>query len=161
MSLLPTTCLIALQYKQACVALVLTSDITEEKQDSLIQQATELLGFIQPITHPSLSIHRYLVRDLPSNSCSASAWPDKSAQWSGSEAAAKEADTTGCILESLRETETSEMFVRQQSGQWVITKRLATQQLTLVLGKKFGKEGSLVEADAALRDALNKLSDQS
>jgi hypothetical protein len=162
-SLAAAQALISQQSKQASIAFVMSSDIAEADEASLIQKATHALTSVQPTPLPALSAHRYLVSNPSSNTFSASSWPDRAAQWSGSEAAAKEADTAGCILEALRTSEPAmnEMFIRQQSGQWTVSKRLASQQVTLVLSKRFAKEDSLVDADAVLREALANLSDQS
>ncbi|GAA94341.1 uncharacterized protein L969DRAFT_89984 [Mixia osmundae IAM 14324] len=84
-------------------------------------------------------------------------WPQKTQSWSGHKHSGQEADVISAVWDFQRlAPQVTESYVRTGSSQWVISKRHAAPDSVaieshLFLPKQFGKESSLVDAEAEAR----------
>lgn len=124
-------------------------------------QATAFLNSLYPTTTESNrgSVFRYFIKQ--SNAFQAAQWPAKEGLWSGSATSSKESDIQGGLLEGQRgfssQPKTTEMYLRTGTNHWAMSKQTNDADLFMVLDRKVGREGSLVDADVEIRATMQRL----
>ena len=88
---------------------------------------------------------------MPTLAFQSHGWPARDETWSGDQ---READVSAAIWDARRgfdsNTRVNEALIRTSTSQWAVCSRVNAEDVVLVLPRKFGKDGSLVDAAAEL-----------